>query len=69
MTSSLAMYEDRTLVELALAGQMECFSVLMNRHKSAVRRRIRSIVRNATDTDARLHVVIIRSPTCCKKCY
>lgn len=60
MTPSLATYEDRTLVELALAGQVECFSVLMNRHKAAVRRRIRSMVRNATDADDVLQEVLLK---------
>jgi hypothetical protein len=32
MTQSDSILEDNTLVELALEGQAECFSVLMNRH-------------------------------------
>ncbi len=32
MTPSLATSEDSTLIKLALAGQAECFAVLMDRH-------------------------------------
>lgn len=48
---SIATFEDRTLIELTLAGQTESFSVLMNRHATSVRRCIRSIVRNTSDVD------------------
>src|SRR3954447_23714582 len=47
----IASFEDRTLIEMALAGQSECFSALMDRHVAAVRRCITSIVRNASDVD------------------
>jgi RNA polymerase sigma-70 factor (ECF subfamily) len=46
-----ATFEDRTLIEMALAGQSECFSALMDRHVAAVRRCIRRIVRNTSDVD------------------
>jgi RNA polymerase sigma-70 factor, ECF subfamily len=51
MTRQLANFDDSTLIELALAGQADCFAVLMDRHKVVVRRRIGSIVRNVTDRD------------------
>jgi RNA polymerase sigma-70 factor (ECF subfamily) len=51
MTGSIATFEDRTLIEMALAGQTECFSVLMRRHVSVVRSCIRSMVTNTTDVD------------------
>jgi RNA polymerase sigma-70 factor (ECF subfamily) len=51
MTPPLATFEDTTLIELALAGQPECFSALMDRHLVAVKRRIGTMVRNATDRD------------------
>jgi RNA polymerase sigma-70 factor (ECF subfamily) len=47
----IASFEDRTLIEMALAGQSECFSALMDRHVTAVRRCITSIVRNTSDVD------------------
>jgi RNA polymerase sigma-70 factor (ECF subfamily) len=49
--SSLAIFEDRTLIEMALAGQSECFSALMDRHVTAVRKCIRSVVTNTSDVD------------------
>jgi RNA polymerase sigma factor (sigma-70 family) len=51
MTGSIAAIEDSTLIEMALAGQTECFSVLMGRHVSVVRSCIRSMVTNTTDVD------------------
>jgi hypothetical protein len=38
MTQSGSTLEDNALVELALAGQTDCFSDLMNRHAAAVRK-------------------------------
>ena len=60
MTPSLVTYEDCALVELALEGQVECFSVLMDRHLAVVRRRIRSMVRNAADADDLLQEVVLK---------
>ena len=51
MRPHLATFEDATLIELALAGQPECFSALMDRHLVAVKKRIGTLVRNATDRD------------------
>jgi RNA polymerase sigma-70 factor (ECF subfamily) len=51
MTPPIVTFEDSTLIQLTLAGQSECFAVLMNRHMDAVRKRVRSIVRNATDAE------------------
>ncbi len=56
----LAAHEDCTLVKLALAGQVECFSVLMDRHLAVVRRRIRSLVRNVADVDDLLQEVLLK---------
>jgi len=60
MTPPLATLEDSTLIKLALAGQAECFSVLMDRHSAAVRRRIGSMVRNATDVEDLLQEVLLK---------
>jgi RNA polymerase sigma-70 factor (ECF subfamily) len=60
MTSPLTTFEDNTLIKLALAGQAECFSVLMDRHSAAVRRRIGSMVRNATDAEDLLQEVLLK---------
>ena len=60
MTTPLATFEDSTLIQLALAGQSECFSVLMDRHSAAVRRRIGSMVRNTTDVEDLLQEVLLK---------
>jgi DNA-directed RNA polymerase specialized sigma24 family protein len=51
MTQSGLTLKDNTLVELALAGQTERFSVLMNRHAAAVRNYLSPLVRNRWDLD------------------
>jgi len=60
MTPSLASFDDCTLVKLTLAGQVECFAVLMDRHLISVRRGIRSMVWNATDMDDLLQEVLLK---------
>ena len=60
MTASLTTFEDDALIQLALAGQAQCFDVLMERHLGAVRRRIGSIVPNATDADDLLQDVSLK---------
>ena len=60
MTPSLASFEDGALIDLALAGQTGSFDVLMARHLSAVRKRIVSIVPNATDADDLLQDVAFK---------
>lgn len=49
--TSLLTECDGALIELALAGRTECFTILMDRHSRAIRRCIRLTTRNATDTD------------------
>lgn len=49
--TSLATLQDSALIERTLAGQSECFTVLMNRHIKAVRRRVKSMLRNTSDED------------------
>jgi RNA polymerase sigma-70 factor, ECF subfamily len=51
MTQSSLTLKDNTLVELALAGQTECFSVLINRHAAMVRNHLSRLVRNHSDLD------------------
>jgi RNA polymerase sigma-70 factor, ECF subfamily len=60
MAALLATFEDSELIQLALAGQAECFTVLTNRHLPAVRRRIRSIVPNTTDAEDVLQEVLLK---------
>jgi RNA polymerase sigma-70 factor (ECF subfamily) len=56
----LATLEDRTLIALSLAGQTECFAVLVDRHRAPVRRRIASMLRNAADADDVLQEVLLK---------
>jgi len=49
--TSLAALQDSALIEKTLAGQSECFAVLMDRHATAVRSRVNSMLRNKSDQD------------------
>jgi RNA polymerase sigma-70 factor, ECF subfamily len=60
MTPPLATLEDSRLITLALAGRVDCFAALMDRHVVAVRRRIRSMVRNTNDADDLLQEVLLK---------
>jgi len=46
-----ATLQDSALIEGTLAGQSECFTVLMNRHMPAVRKRVKSMAANPSDED------------------
>jgi RNA polymerase sigma-70 factor (ECF subfamily) len=60
MTPSLATFEDNALIKMALAGQTECFTVLMDRHFFTVKRTIRSMVWNTTDADDIIQEVLLK---------
>jgi RNA polymerase sigma-70 factor, ECF subfamily len=60
MSPALAAVEDSALIEMALAGQNECFTLLMDRHLGAVRRRVRSMVRSAADLEDLLQEVLLK---------
>ena len=60
MTSPLTKFDDSTLIKLALAGQAECFTALMDRHVNPVRRCIRSMVENTTDAEDLLQEVLLK---------
>jgi RNA polymerase sigma-70 factor (ECF subfamily) len=60
MISAIETFEDSTLIELALAGQNECFVVLTSRYSPIVRRRIASIVRDTADVDDLLQEVLLK---------
>jgi RNA polymerase sigma-70 factor (ECF subfamily) len=51
MTQSGLKLKDNALVELALAGQTDCFSDLMNRHAAAVRNCLSRLLQNRSDLD------------------
>jgi len=61
MTSDIATSGDGILIERALAGQTECFAILVDRHMAAVRKRIRSMVRNKTDEDDLVQDVFLKA--------
>jgi len=51
MNLGMSTLDDAALVQMALAGQGECFAELMHRHKNRVRARVVSIVRNSPDVE------------------
>jgi len=51
MPNAMANLDETALVQMALAGQSECFGEIMHRHKKMVRARVTSIVRNSPDVD------------------
>jgi RNA polymerase sigma-70 factor, ECF subfamily len=60
MTRPLVSVEDGTLIKLALEGQTECFTVLMDRHLVAVRRRVTSMIGGTTDVEDVLQDVLLK---------
>lgn len=60
MTPALETLEDSPLIKLALAGRVDCFAALIDRHVVAVRRRILSMVRNTNDADDLLQEVLLK---------
>lgn len=60
MTPPLASFEDSVLIKLALAGQSECFTVLMDRHIVSVKRCIGSMVRSAADAEDLVQDVVLK---------
>lgn len=51
MPNTMAKLDDTALVQMALAGQSECFGELVHRHTKTVRARVVSIIRNSSDVD------------------
>src|SRR4051812_13676783 len=51
MISTTIKLDDTALIQMALAGHGECFGELLQRHKSIVRARVLSLVRNSPDVD------------------
>src|SRR5579862_4297097 len=60
MAPSLTTLADGTLIKLALAGQAECFALLIERHKGPVRKRITSMVKNKADADDLLQEALLK---------
>jgi RNA polymerase sigma-70 factor (ECF subfamily) len=57
MTSQL---QDDALINLVLAGRADCFAVLIDRHLATVKKRIGTLVRNATEAEDLLQEVLLK---------
>ena len=57
LTSQL---QDSALIKLVLAGRADCFTVLMDRHLATLKKRIGTLVRNATEADDLLQEVLLK---------
>jgi len=60
MTEPLTMLEDRSLIKLALEGEPEGFSALMDRHLAVIKKRIRSMVANQADSEDVVQEVVLK---------
>jgi RNA polymerase sigma-70 factor, ECF subfamily len=60
MTTPLAAFEDSALIKLALAGHAECFTLLVGRHLTAIKRCIGSMVRDRLEADDLLQEVLFK---------
>ena len=59
-TGSLALFSDRDLIRLTLDGQSDCFTALMDRHLSAIRRSIGFMLRGSGAAEDLTQEVFIR---------
>jgi DNA-directed RNA polymerase specialized sigma24 family protein len=55
-----AAIEDSALIRRVLAGQTDCFEVLINRHLPTVRARVRLMAPNTADVDDILQEILCR---------
>jgi RNA polymerase sigma-70 factor, ECF subfamily len=55
-----AASEDSALIQRVLAGQTDCFEVLINRHLPAVRARVRLMAPNTGDVDDILQEILLK---------
>jgi RNA polymerase sigma-70 factor (ECF subfamily) len=60
MISPCGSPPDEVLIEMAVAGQSDCFSVLVDRHLTAVRRHLRAMVPNEPDQEDVLQEVLLK---------
>ena len=51
MISPFGTLTDQVLIEMAVTGRSDCFSLLMDRHMTAVRRHVRAMVPNEPDQE------------------
>jgi RNA polymerase sigma-70 factor (ECF subfamily) len=52
--------DDNALIKMSLAGETECFAVLMDRHLVALKRCIGGMVKNRTEADDLVQDVLLR---------
>jgi RNA polymerase sigma-70 factor (ECF subfamily) len=60
MISSCGSPPDEVLIEMAVAGRSDCFSILVDRHLTAVRRHLRAMVPNEPDQEDVLQEVLLK---------
>jgi RNA polymerase sigma-70 factor (ECF subfamily) len=60
MSTAFDALDDSKLIEMALAGEVECFAALMDRLIAGVKKRILGMVRSADDADDLLQEVQIK---------
>ncbi len=60
MTSPLEGIEDNALIQLTLAGDADCFAILVNRHQAALKRCILSMMRNQADSEDVMQDVLLK---------
>jgi RNA polymerase sigma factor (sigma-70 family) len=60
MISPCASLPDEVLIEMAVAGRSDCFSVLIDRHLTAVRRHLRAMVPNEPDQEDVMQEVLLK---------
>jgi RNA polymerase sigma factor (sigma-70 family) len=60
MTPPYDNLADEVLIEMAVAGRSDCFSVLVDRHLTAVRRHLRAMVPNEPDQEDVLQEVLLK---------
>jgi len=53
--------DDRILIERTLAGETDCFAVLMKRHAGAVRRQVSAMLGNSQDKDDVIQEAMIKA--------
>ncbi|MBV8729253.1 MAG: RNA polymerase sigma factor [Acidobacteriia bacterium] len=59
MATAITAFEDNTLIQRTLAGQQECFGILMARHSLPIKRRIQAMVRNTTEVEDLLQETVL----------
>ena len=57
---ALERFDDDALIRMAVAGRHDCFSLLMDRHLTAVRKRVRLLIPNEADLDDVLQDVLLK---------